>query len=88
MGELGVQTICSDCQAPIIWLLTVKDNRMPIDAEPNTDIGNVLRQGDRAGVLAKTQAAAARKSGAKLHTHHRLTCPHAHRWARPAGRRR
>jgi hypothetical protein len=88
VGELGVQTICSDCQAPILWLLTANDKRMPVDAKPDPQQGNVLRQGDRAGVLGKNQAAAARAAGTELRTHHAVTCPYAARWQKPKGRAR
>jgi len=82
MSELGVPTICSDCQAPILWLLTSNNKRMPVDAAPDPKRGNVIRQGHQAGVLGKTQADAARAAGTELRTHHALTCPYAGRWQR------
>lgn len=83
MPDLGVPTVCSDCGAPIIWLLTVKNNRMPVDANPDPERGNVIRQGDRAGVLGPRQAAGARKAGTPMRTHHAVTCPYASRWQNP-----
>jgi hypothetical protein len=33
--------VCSSCNAPIVWALTERGKRMPVDAEPVED-GNVL----------------------------------------------
>ncbi|HET9892613.1 MAG TPA: hypothetical protein VFQ42_19145 [Mycobacterium sp.] len=75
-------TPCPDCGASILWLTTERGARMPVDAEPDGERGNVIRQGDRCSVLGRTQAAGARAAGVALHVHHKLTCPHAARWAR------
>jgi hypothetical protein len=41
---------CRSCGAPIRWVITVNDKRMPVDDEPVPD-GNVLLDGDRATVI-------------------------------------
>jgi hypothetical protein len=82
---IGDVELCNFCDGRIIWLLTTNDVRMPVDAEPDHERGNVIRQGDHAGVLGAGPAAGARAAGKALHLHHRLTCPFADRWARPAG---
>lgn len=79
---------CADCGEPILWLRTIHGRRMPVDARPNRKRGNVAVDRRRATVLGRDQAAAARASGRRLHTHHRVSCPYAHRWARPAHRQR
>jgi hypothetical protein len=81
-------TTCNYCRAEILWLTTTNGKRMPVDARPDLERGNVLRQGDRAGVLGKSQAAAARAQGTPLRTHHALTCPYASAWSGPKGARR
>ncbi len=35
---------CGSCRAPIIWTVTHKRKRMPVDAEPREDGNIVLRQ--------------------------------------------
>lgn len=79
-------TPCNFCSSQIIWLRTRTGAFMPVDADP-TPKGNVLRSGDHAGVLGPNQAAAARQSGAQLHLHHAVTCPHAPRWQGKGGKR-
>lgn len=77
---------CNYCHGMIVWLQTRAGRFMPVDEQP-TDNGNILRSGGHAGVLGKNQAAAARASGARLHLHHAVTCPHASKWQGKAGRR-
>jgi hypothetical protein len=78
---------CPDCAAPILWLTTGTGARMPVDANPDPVRGNVIVDRQYAGVLGHTKAAAARVAGRPLHTHHRVTCPHAAKWARSKGSR-
>jgi hypothetical protein len=73
---------CPDCGRPILWLTTVTGARMPVDANPDPNLGNVILVGDTAAVLGRAKARAARASGLELRTHHRLSCPHEGRWAR------
>jgi DNA-directed RNA polymerase subunit RPC12/RpoP len=75
---------CPDCQALILWLITDRNRLMPVDAQPSPR-GNVARQGRHGGVLNPRQATVARGRGVPLYLHHRLTCPHADRWAKTRG---
>lgn len=72
--------LCKTCQAPIIWTVTVKGKRMPVDAEESPD-GNVQLHyaGDsiKAQVLAAHKLHIARLSGARLHLSHFVTCAQA-----------
>jgi hypothetical protein len=72
---------CASCDAPIVWARTQRAERMPVDAEPDAERGNVILTGQppdvRAGVLSRGQAEGARASGQRLHTSHFATCPYA-----------
>lgn len=71
---------CEHCHEPLLWLTTSAGKRMPVDADPDPDRGNVVRTGAVAGVLGPSKASAARAAGVPLWTHHVVTCPHADRW--------
>lgn len=83
---------CNYCAAPIRWLTTSTGKRMPVDAQPDRERGNVVRLGGLAAVLGKGPAAAARDQGVDAYLHHAVTCPYAAQWntkaRHPAGRRR
>lgn len=79
--EDGTPVACPDCRAPILWLTTPKGNRMPVDAQPHAE-GNVVVEGATCAVLGRNQLPGARAAGRPLHRHHRLSCPHADKWAR------
>lgn len=72
--------VCEHCDAELLWLTAAADKRMPVNAAPDPDRGNVVRSGPVAGVLGASQAAAARAAGTRLWLHHTVTCPHADRW--------
>lgn len=78
---------CNHCAAPIRWLTTSTGARMPVDAAPDPDRGNVVRLGGVASVLGK-QAAAARAAGVELYLHHAVSCPFADRWNKGKARAR
>lgn len=65
-----------------MWLVTGAGKRMPVDARPDPERGNIVRQGDHAGVLGPGPAAGARARGVPLRLHHAVTCPFAARWNR------
>lgn len=79
----SMNTRCKSCNAPIVWVRTVGDARMPIDAyEQDGRIipkeikdGNVILDNDRRGVLARTV-----KKGQGTHQSHFASCPHAAEW--------
>lgn len=67
---------CRSCGAPILWALTPKGLRMPLDVEPHPE-GNVLLVGDGE---CRPLTAAEVTSGAhpeQRHRAHFATCPHA-----------
>jgi hypothetical protein len=79
---------CDYCRAPIMWLTSINGKPMPVDAHPDPQRGNILRQGDSGGMLGALAAAEARRRGVPLRTHHVLSCPRAGEWNRGAGRER
>lgn len=81
----------SDCGARIIWAITSKGKRMPVDADPAPD-GTVLLAGDDPDApVATVVSPAAPPSGGwpgPLRHSHFTTCPGADRWrSRKAARR-
>lgn len=72
---------CRSCTAPIMWALTEKGHRMPLDPEP-TDEGNIVlahREGlvPLATVFSNASAAREGAPNADRYTSHFVTCPHA-----------
>lgn len=86
--ELFVRN-CSDCRKPIMWPWTTNGERMPVDADPVPN-GNVIvypDPGNHRRLLADVIDKGLRRAGMaadgwKFRQHHRLSCPHADRWAR------
>ena len=73
---------CRSCGAPIIWVETERERKMPIDRMPTED-GNVEIIGMKAGVQivkvhrnANTPALFAERR----YTSHFVTCPNADEW--------
>lgn len=82
----GVPCRCNFCRGSIMWLTSSTGKPMPVDAAPDAEQGNVLRDGEHGGVLGRAAAAEARGRGVELRTHHALTCPNAGEWNRGAAR--
>jgi hypothetical protein len=83
--DARISGVCEHCSAALLWLTTSAGKRMPVNAEPDPERGNVMRSGGVAGVLGASLAAAARAAGKPLWLHHVVTCPHADRWrSKPA----
>ncbi|MDN5861747.1 MAG: hypothetical protein L0H84_24365 [Pseudonocardia sp.] len=80
---------CNYCAAPLRWALTAAGKRMPLDAAPDAQRGNVLLLGGRAAVLGPGPARGARSDGQTLYLPHAVFCPHARHWStkKPARRR-
>lgn len=79
---------CRSCEAKIIWTVTERGNRMPVDADP-VSWGNIrLTQDDppRAIYLRREECEAARVAGERLYVSHFSDCPFAgqHRKKKPA----
>lgn len=76
---------CDSCGAEIIWTITQKGKRMPVDATPiaPNGSGNVLIT---EGFLDDTPRSMVTDDGAGTHTSHFATCPNAakHRKRRKA----
>lgn len=73
---------CRSCNAPILWAITPKGRRMPLDPEPTPE-GNLRLTPipDRTPLVGKPLTGedleAAQASGEPLHTSHFATCPDA-----------
>ena len=79
-----MSTICRSCAAPVLWVITQREKRMPVDAEPS-DKGNVLLRPDGKGcVLSGPALDDARTRGDRLHVPHFATCPHWKQWRKRA----
>lgn len=69
-------TACRSCEARIIWTITAKGRKMPVDAEPREDGGFVLRgQGDDHPPLALAKGEA--RGREPRYVSHFATCPNA-----------
>jgi hypothetical protein len=82
---------CRSCPASVVWFVTTRDKRMPLDPTPTPD-GNVrliTTTGDnqrRAQVLGGVELDQARAEGIALYTAHFATCPSAEAHRRRATR--
>lgn len=72
---------CRSCEAPVIWTVTVKDKRMPVDAEPSPD-GNVELTPTPVGPPLATVHAQPPLGVDDLRLSHFATCPDAKDWKR------
>lgn len=78
---------CFSCGAEIVWAVTTKGNRMPVDAQPSSD-GNILleRRPDGALIAVVSEPGGLELPGlaAPRYKSHFATCPNAseHRRAR------
>lgn len=72
---------CSSCSARIIWTVTAKGKRMPVDAEPREYGTFVLRgQGDDVPLLALHKSVS--PGHEPLYVSHFATCPDGDSWRR------
>lgn len=85
---------CNYCDAPIVWVVTgagtKAEGRMPLDAKPAAEGGNVVVHPEPHRLLGQVlgkpaERAAYAAQGYGLHLHHKLSCPHAADWSRPGG---
>jgi hypothetical protein len=78
---------CRSCKAQIIWTMTERGRRMPVDAEPSKK-GNIMlhpRPDDQAplAIYLTTEQIAAFDGSLQRHrlfTSHFVTCPEAKKW--------
>lgn len=76
---------CRSCGAPIVWGLTVKKRRMPLDADPQPDGTVVLvgGGGEHGEDLATVVPAEQRQNfPGQLRRPHHSTCPEGRAWQR------
>jgi hypothetical protein len=69
---------CRTCRALIVWGITEKGRRIPLDAKPHPD-GNIYLYHDVAYVLPVNGRSLAehREMGTPLYVSHFATCPNA-----------
>lgn len=76
---------CRSCNAPILWAVTPKGKRAPLDAEPTKE-GNIRLEERGPGAtpiahyLSGLELLAAQKAGELLHLSHFATCVDANNW--------
>jgi hypothetical protein len=85
-----MRATCKSCGAPILWTITERGKRMPLDAAPTED-GTVEVIGTAFGsslgmsrVLSGDTLTAARAARAPLRRSHFAHCPQADEWRRPS----
>lgn len=64
---------CRSCHAPVIWVLTERGRRMPLDREETMERGALLFVIDDKGVSHRSQTGRGYRS-------HFSTCPDAAQW--------
>jgi len=67
---------CRSCQAPVIWAVTARGKRIPMDAGPREDGGFVLR-GQRADDPPLALAKGESRGREPRYVSHFATCPQA-----------
>jgi hypothetical protein len=72
---------CRSCGAPVIWTITDKGKRMPVDAEPNPD-GLIELDELPTGVVRSSyaQLTQPRLIAPERYTSHFANCPQAEGW--------
>jgi len=74
---------CQSCGAPIIWTITAKNKRMPVDAEPDLEGLLVLDEGPDGTVRSCVSSSLLTSLFQEVrYTSHFATCPEAARWRR------
>ena len=83
-----MKTLCRSCSAPLRWGKTPSGKRMPLNAEPDLERGNVrltldryFPDGSQPAIIYGAEAARhVREAGDLLYLPHHATCPDADRW--------
>ena len=77
---------CASCGAEIVWVLTDRDKRMPVDADPAPEGTYAVR---RVGEVLRISVVSAKLAFGRrdLHRSHFVGCPQSRRWS-GSGRRR
>lgn len=69
---------CHSCRAPVVWSITAKGKRMPLDACPRSDGTFII---DSEGIARKPQLG--EDVPFLLYVSHFATCPNADRHRKP-----
>lgn len=81
-GTTYRRAFCSSCNAPVIWGITSRDKKMPLDERPHADGVYHLAPGDARGPkIVKILPGETNYARARYVSHFR-TCPHAERHSR------
>ena len=75
---------CRDCEAEIIWAVTVNSKRMPVNATPTSVGTQILRLQNGVLVVRTLRAEERLAEGERRWTAHHATCPHAEKHRQPA----
>ena len=76
---------CRSCGAEIRFLRAATGRPIPVDREPDADLGNgLIERGVATPITSTTQLVALRADGRDLYVSHFATCPRAHVHRRPA----
>lgn len=75
---------CASCKADVLWVVTERGKRMPLDTKPDPQGNIVLGQDD---LVEHRQVAYVRPPGTYpiMYRSHFVTCPHAPAWRKKAG---
>lgn len=73
---------CNSCGAKIIWAVTPKGARIPVDAIPTED-GNLVLEEHRGQLVACVVGQEPGLFASPRHKSHFATCPHASQHRRP-----
>lgn len=79
------KSVCRSCSAPVIWRANVDtQKKMPIDAAPDADNGNIalLDDGTHFRILTSYALESFRRLGGELYRSHFDACPQNNRWER------
>lgn len=72
---------CRDCQASIVWVKTLKGKNMPVNRQPDPELGNIELDSQRENVVRiygnQAHAGIARSWGKDLFKSHFDDCPNA-----------
>jgi hypothetical protein len=81
MGSSALASVadCRSCGAPVIWTVTERGKRMPVDAEPNPQ-GNIRLEQSTGDAPLTAVYMRERTASVELYTSHFATCPQSRQW--------
>lgn len=72
---------CQACGAPMLWTVTHRGERMPVDPDPRADGNIVIELGDDG--VARSRPRDPLLDAGPFHASHFSTCPEAPRFRKP-----